>query len=258
MNSEFRNCRNFRIDREERCLYTNLRKTCENLKDIKGVTLTKDTKVVVTYSATLNDKAAIGAAGNPNEVTLTYSNNPNNGGEGETGTTPKDKNIVFTYKDVVEKVDEAQKPLAGAAFELAKKNSKGDYEVVKSFTVEDKKTTFEFTGLDDGDYKLTETTTPAGYNTITPVEFTISATHDEAADEPTLLTLSGDKKTGEATFTADMDAGSLTTDIVNKKGSSLPSTGGRGTTMIYIIGAALVIMAGVVLAMRKKMNSKES
>lgn len=232
--------------------------SCGNLKGIDGVTLNKDTKVVVTYSATLNDKAAIGAAGNPNEVTLTYSNNPNNGGEGETGTTPKDKNIVFTYKVVVEKVDEAQKPLAGAAFELAKKNSKGDYEVVKSFTVEDKKTTFEFTGLDDGDYKLTETTTPAGYNTITPVEFTISATHDEAADEPTLLTLSGDKKTGEATFTADMDAGSLTTDIVNKKGSSLPSTGGRGTTMIYIIGAALVIMAGVVLAMRKKMNSKES
>ena len=232
--------------------------TCENLKGIKGVTLTKDTKVVVTYSATLNDKAAIGAAGNPNEVTLTYSNNPNNGGEGETGTTPKDKNIVFTYKVVVDKVDEAQKPLAGAAFELAKKNSKGDYEVVKSFTVEDKKTTFEFTGLDDGDYKLTETTTPAGYNTITPVEFTISATHDTPSDDPKLTDLSGKLTSGEATFTAKTDDGSLTTDIVNKKGSILPSTGGRGTTMIYIIGAALVAMAGIVLAMRKKMSSKES
>lgn len=59
----------------------------------------------------------------------------------------------------------------------------------------------------------------------------------------------------EAKFTVDKDAGSLTTDIENKKGSILPSTGGRGTTMIYIIGAALVVTAGVVLVMRKKMNS---
>ena len=232
--------------------------SCDDLKTIKDVTLTKDTQVVVTYSAKLNKDAVIGAAGNPNTVNLTYSNNPNQGGEGNTGKTPDDKNIVFTYKVVVNKIDQDKKPLAGAAFELQKKNSHGDYEVFKSFEAGDEKKTFEFNGLDDGDYRLRETTTPAGYNTITPVEFTISATHDEAADEPTLLTLSGYKKTGEATFTADKNAGSLTTDIVNKKGSSLPSTGGRGTTMIYIIGAALVIMAGVVLAMRKKMNSKES
>jgi len=236
--------------------------TCDNLKKgIDGVTINKDTTVVVTYSAKLNKDAVIGAAGNPNTVNLTYSNNPNKGGEGETGKTPDDKNIVFTYKVVVNKRDQDKtSPLQGAGFTLQKKVKKTDSETeyeytdVKTFTA-GVETTFTFTGLDDGDYKLIESTTPAGYNTITPIEFTISAEHSAKADEPSLTKLSGDKITGEATFTAKVSEGSLTTDIVNKKGSTLPSTGGRGTTMIYIIGAALVITAGVVLVMRKKMNS---
>ena len=116
-------------------------------------------------------------------------------------------------------------------------------------------TTFEFTGLDDGDYKLIESTTPSGYNTIDSIEFTISATHDETSDDPKLTALSGNAPSGEATFTPKESDGSLTTNVVNEKGSTLPSTGGRGTTMIYIIGAALVITAGVVLVMRKKMSS---
>lgn len=235
--------------------------TCNNLKGINGVTLDKDTKVVVTYSAELNKDAVIGSAGNPNTVYLTYSNNPNKGGDGDTGKTPEDKNIVFTYKVVVnkiEKINNEATPLKGAGFTLQKKVKAADgttsYNDVKSFTAGEE-TTFTFTGLDDGDYKLTETTTPSGYNTITPIEFTISAEHDETSDNPTLKNLSGNATSGEATFTVEKDAGSLTTDIENKKGSTLPSTGGRGTTMIYIIGAALVVTAGVVLVMRKKMNS---
>ena len=228
---------------------------CDNLKGISGVTLNENTKVVVTYSAKLNENAVIGSAGNPNTVNLTYSNNPNKGGEGETGKTPKDKNIVFTYKTVVNKVDQDKKqPLAGAAFKLEKKQSNGTYTTVKEFTASEA-TAFEFTGLDDGDYKLTETTTPIGYNTIDPIEFTISAEHDTESADPQLTKLSGNATKGEATFTAKVSDGSLTTDVVNKKGSTLPSTGGRGTTMIYIIGAALVITAGVVLVMRKKMSS---
>ena len=227
--------------------------TCDNLKGI-GVTLAKDTKVVVTYSAKLNKDAVIGSAGNPNTVNLTYSNNPNQGGDGDTGKTPDDKNIVFTYKTVVNKVDQDKKSLAGAAFKLEKKQSDGTYKTVNELKAGEE-TKFEFTGLDDGDYKLTETTTPAGYNTIAPIKFTISAEHSTTADEPSLTTLSGDATSGEATFTPDTTNGSLTTDVVNQKGSTLPSTGGRGTTMIYIIGAALVVTAGVVLVMRKKMNS---
>ncbi|MDY5003687.1 MAG: isopeptide-forming domain-containing fimbrial protein [Atopobiaceae bacterium] len=228
--------------------------TCDNLKGIDGVTLNKDTKVVVTYSATLNENAVIGAAGNPNTVNLTYSNNPNKGGEGETGKTPDDKNIVFTYKTVVNKVDQDKQSLKGAAFKLEKKQSDGNYKEVKTFTAGED-TTFTFTGLDDGDYKLTETTTPSGYNTIAPIEFTISATHDEASDNPTLLTLTGDVTSGEATFTAAKETGSLTTDVVNKKGSILPSTGGMGTTVLYVGGAALAAAAAFgIYQLRKKDN----
>lgn len=222
---------------------------CADLKAISGVTLTKDTKVVVTYSATLNEKAVTGSAGNPNTVYLTYSNNPNEGGEG-TGKTPEDKNVVFTYKTVVNKVDQDQKSLAGAGFTLQKKVN-GTYTDVKTFTA-GTDTTFTFTGLDDGDYKLIESTTPAGYNTIDDVEFTISATHDTTEDDPKLLTLSGDVTSGTATFAPDKTAGSLTTQIVNKKGSVLPSTGGIGTRMFYVFGGCLVAAAVVLLALKKR------
>lgn len=224
---------------------------CTDLKAIAGVTLTPDTKVVVNYTAKLNENAVLGSAGNPNEVDLTYSNNPNKGGEGETGKTPKDKNIVFTYKTVVNKVDQDKKsPLKGAAFKLEKKLANGSYQTVKEFTAGEE-TKFEFSGLDDGEYRLTETTTPAGYNTITPIEFTISAEHDADSADPKLTSLSGNATTGEATFTADMKAGSLTTDVVNKKGSVLPSTGGMGTTILYVAGAAIVVAAGIGLAIRR-------
>lgn len=225
--------------------------SCDNLKGIEGVTLNKDTKVVVTYSAKLNENAVLGAAGNPNEVDLTYSNNPNKGGEEETGKTPKDKNIVFTYKTVVNKVDQDKKFLAGAAFKLEKKLKDGSYKLVKEFTAGEE-TSFTFNGLDDGVYKLSETTTPAGYNTIAPIEFTISAEHDTDSAYPELTKLTGNVTKGEATFTVDKDAGSLTTDVVNKKGSTLPSTGGIGTTIFYAAGGALVVLAGVMIAARKR------
>lgn len=228
--------------------------TCDDLKTA-GVELDSTTKVVVTYKATLNEKAVIGSAGNPNTVNLTYSNNPNKGGEGETGKTPDDKNIVFTYKAVVNKVDQDKKSLAGAGFTLQKKVN-GAYTDVKSFTAGEA-TTFTFTGLDDGEYKLIESTTPAGYNTITPIEFTISATHDEESADPKLTELTVSKVSGEATFTADKDAGSLTTDVVNKKGSTLPETGGMGTTLLYAVGGVLVALAAAYIIISKKHEKAE-
>lgn len=230
--------------------------TCDNLKDIDGVTLNKDTKVVVTYSAKLNKDAVIGFEGNPNTVNLTYSNNPNKGDEGSTGKTPDDKNIVFTYKAVVNKVDQEQNSLAGAAFKLEKKKGENTYEKVKEFEA-GKETTFTFTGLDDGDYRLTETTTPAGYNTIAPIDFTITATHEVEADEPQLKELTVSKKSVEAEFTADKSAGSLTTYVVNKKGSTLPETGGMGTTLLYAVGGVLVALAAAYIIISKKHEKAE-
>ena len=229
--------------------------TCDDLKNA-GVNLTPTTTVVVTYKATLNTSAVIGSAGNPNTVNLTYSNNPNKDHEGETGKTPDDKNIVFTYKAVVNKVDQEQKTLAGAAFKLEKKNNQGVYNLVKSFTAGEE-TTFTFSGLDDGDYRLTETTTPAGYNTITPIEFTISAEHDKESADPQLTDLSVEVTKGEANFTAKTGEGSLTTNVVNNKGSILPETGGMGTTLLYVLGGVLVALAAAYVIYTKKHEKAE-
>ncbi|SDK24284.1 isopeptide-forming domain-containing fimbrial protein [Streptococcus gallolyticus] len=228
-----------------------------NLKSLDGVT--SSTKVVVEYTATLNENAVIGSEGNPNTVKLIYSNNPNYTGDGETsphGETPEDTVIVFTYKVVVNKVKEdGTTALPGAGFTLYKKDSSGNWNEVETISAGDT-TTFTFSGLDDGDYKLEETTTPNGYNTIDPVEFTVTAGHDVTSDSPALNSLSGDVTTGELTFTSSTTDGSLTTDVVNKKGSVLPSTGGMGTTILYVVGTILVLAAGILLVTKKRMDAK--
>ncbi len=248
------------------------------IQDLKQIavdgtaTITKDSKIVVRYSATLNEKAVIGSKGNPNTVKLVYSNNPNNSGDGnqtpgtppttpptpptpptETGETPKDTVIVFTYKTVVNKVDQNNKALEGAAFALYKIVN-GQEKLVKEYQA-GSATSFEFTGLDDGDYVLKETKTPAGYNSIADVKFTVTAEHDILSDNPALTSLSGTAASGELTFTADKTAGSLTTEVTNKKGSILPSTGSVGTTMLYIAGAILVLGAGILLITKKRMEA---
>lgn len=226
-----------------------------NLKSLDNVT--SSTKIVVEYTATLNENAVIGSAGNPNTVKLIYSNNPNYTGDGETsphGETPEDTVIVFTYKVVVNKVDQNNKALPGAGFTLYKKVN-GEWTTVKTISAGDT-TTFTFSGLDDGDYKLSETTTPNGYNTISDVKFTVTADHDIESDSPALNSLSGVVTTGELTFTPSTPDDSLTTDVVNKKGSVLPSTGGMGTTILYVVGTVLVLAAGILLVTKKRMDAK--
>lgn len=229
---------------------------CDNLKGIEGVTVDASTKVIVNYTATLNENAVMGSVGNPNTVKLTYPNNPNNGGEGETGTTPEDKNIVFTYKVVVNKIKEDETPLAGAEFTLTK-NVKGGEPKTIAVVKNTAGTTFSFNHLDDGEYTLTETQTPAGYNTIAPITFTISATHETESDNPSLTYLTGTKKTGEITFTSNTTDGSLTTNVVNKPGTELPQTGGMGTTLLYVLGGVLVALAAAYVIYTKKHEKAE-
>ena len=255
---------------------TTLTVSCD---DVKALGAGNSSVITVEYTAKLNENAVLGSAGNPNEVYLEYSNNPNKSEEGnnETGETPKDVVIVFTYKTIINKVDSENKPLTGAAFKLEKlikgKDGAADtWTTVKEFTVDETTTSFTFSGLDDGQYKLTETKTPAGYNTIDPIYFVIEATHDETADAPTLKTLNayltdanGNKQTemkdGESVNidlgTVDLTAGSITTTVVNKSGSQLPSTGGIGTTIFYVLGGVLVLAAVVLLVTKKRMSGAE-
>ena len=229
--------------------------TCDN---ILAFGATNSDKIVVEYTAKLNENAEIGAAGNPNTVYLDFSNNPNNGGEGDRGKTPEDKVIVFTYKLTVNKVDKDNKPLTGAEFTLFKKvNGKDELvEVKKILSTNAEGTVFGFTGLDDGTYVLRETKTPDGYNSIEDQTFTISAKHDENSDDPKLTELTGNPASGSVIdFGVIMpETGELPTDVVNNKGSVLPSTGGAGRVAIYVIGAILVLGGGIVLVTKKRVR----
>ena len=228
--------------------------TCDN---ILAFGATNSDKIVVEYTAKLNENAVIGAAGNPNTVYLDFSNNPNNGGEGDRGKTPEDKVIVFTYKLTVNKVDKENKPLTGAEFSLFKKvNGKDELvEVKKILSTNAEGTVFGFTGLDDGTYVLRETKTPDGYNSIEDQTFTISAKHDENSDDPKLTALTGDVASGSIINLGVMlEKGELSTDVVNNKGSVLPSTGGAGRVAIYVIGAILVLGGGIVLVTKKRVR----
>ena len=226
------------------------------IMDVKAHGATTGTKVTVTYKATLDADAVLGSTGNPNTADLEYSNNPNNTGDGttkpeETGKTPEDKNIVFTYKVTANKVKENEQPLEGAEFELFKKAKDGSWISKEKRTgTGDNKNVFEWKGLDDGAYKIEETTTPSGYNTIDPIEFTITAEHDTTADNPELKTLSVD------VFTGNVTTGAVSANIVNKSGSTLPETGGIGTTVFYVIGGMLMAAAAVLLITKKRMNNK--
>ncbi len=255
--------------------------TFENLKAEGMFATTKDSVIQVRYNATLNKNAVVGGEGNPNQVTLTYSNNPNAGGAGSTATTTPDKVVVYTYKLTVNKTDETGNALAGAEFELYKKVKLKDateytYELVskpKAAAAEgsDIANVFTFSGLDAGDYKLVETDAPATYNKAEDMYFTISSTDTNGAvtgkakvegvkNEKDDVIMSAQKdEDGNAIpmfKITSTDDGNLATSIVNMRGLVLPSTGGIGTTIFYIAGGLLLVGAGVLLIAKKRMGNK--
>ena len=232
--------------------------------DLKSTAAKAGSVITVEYSSTLTgENVVIGSNGNPNTMHVTYSNNPNDEQGGENGKTPDDTVIVFTYKVVANKVTKNPTyveggrepkyiPLKGAGFTLYKKNISGEFVAVGSEVKGEEMTTFEWKGLDDGDYKIVETTTPAGYNTIADIEFTITAEHEVLSDNPALKDLSGGNK-----FTGEVETGALSADIENNKGSTLPETGGMGTTIFYVLGSVLVIGAAVLLITKKRMGASK-
>lgn len=222
----------------------------ENLKKITSVAA--GTVIRVEYESTLNEHAVIGSTGNPNESHITYTNNPNDTQHGDKGKTPEDKVIVFTYKLTADKIDaDTKAALKGAGFTLYKKGPAAEGSTEPTWTKIGEEVTgpemteFSWTGLDDGDYKLVETKTPDGYNTMADLEFTISAEHSDG-DTPALTSLTGGNK-----FTGELTKGELKGNIENKKGSTLPSTGGIGTVLFYVGGIALIAGAAALLIRRK-------
>ena len=226
---------------------------CEGIKIAQGFT------VEVIYNAHLNEKATInganGSTDNKNSVNLEYSNNPNAEGLGKT----EDKTVyVFTFaitnKKVIDSVDGDALPDAGfrlytdegctQEYKLVKDDTLNAYRPAKDGeTAEEMKSaadgTFPIKGLDAGTYYLKETTTPKGYNTAAVKAITIKATHSISDGQPNVV-LSSDS--------------TLDNKIVDKKGNTLPSTGGMGTTVLYAAGAAIVLVAafGIAFAVRRR------
>ncbi len=251
-----------------------------NLKELTGVTVNAESLIVVEYTATLNETAVIGGEGNPNEVYLEYENNPYHEADGDNnpktpnkpekpGETPKDICVVFTFEAVVNKVDAEGEALEGAGFTLYKwvadeSEAGGTWVQIGEEIVGNDLTKFEFLRLDAGKYKLVETTVPAGYNKAEDVEFEIVAEYTPVEGTDGDKTLTGLKVVKgeeilsdgeEASFTVSVEKGTVSTDIVNNSGVELPSTGGIGTTIFYILGGVLVLAAVVLLVTKKRMSN---
>lgn len=226
-----------------------------------GFNLNNGATITVTYTAHLNENAAVnGSAENKNSVRLQYSNNPRPDGEywGYT-PTPESEVYVYTYQLNNTKRAETENgtPLPGAGFRLysdeacnaedeikLKMNDDGTYS--RDFSTESKGVEmlsnkdgqFNVKGLDAGTYYLKETTPPAGYSACANKEIVISATHNGNHVE--------------------LDSSKLSTTIINKKdgGITLPSTGGIGTTIFYVVGGGLMVAAIVLLVTKKRMENK--
>lgn len=205
--------------------------------------------VIVTYSATLNEKAVIYPEPNTNETKLVY---------GEGSETTWDETKTFTYQFDLVKTKTDKTVLDGAEFKLydAKTDGneialidegKGVYRVATvaekdadgfvSATIKAGKVTIK--GLDSGTYYLEETKAPAGYN---------------------VLAERVEVKIDHANLTATVEGDTYVSggvQVINQTGAELPSTGGIGTTIFYVVGGLLVVAAGVLLVTRKRMSKSE-
>lgn len=245
--------------------------------------------VIVTYDATLNPNAEIGLPGNPNSVYLEFSNNPNGDG---LGRTTEDRVIVFTYELDGDKVDGANPDtkLPGAQFVLfngghtrvaavvdGKLSGWSELpdgylaanheeipddawaEVANATITSDEDGLFSVAGLDDGTYYLREIKAPDGYNLLEDdLKIVITATttngqtwNGDAATALTALTISVDDAAAE---NGEPNTGAVAITVENNGGSTLPETGGIGTTIFYAAGALLVLCAGVLLFVKLRMR----
>lgn len=233
-------------------------------------------KITVTYTATLNENAVVGGAGNVNSATIQYSNDPSSTGTGE---SEPDKVRVFTYGFTVDKYtgdnyNDAATRLAGAEFTLT---AKGDtsaikfvqvnagsateddvYRVAKAGETAGTTTTITtpangkvvFQGLKNGEYTLTETKAPAGYNKLaSAIGVKVNGSNDGTDTTNATVNITYNNDNNDTTY--DQTASNGVIPVQNKSGAILPGTGGMGTIAFTVIGV-LVIALGVAWTLKRK------
>lgn len=256
---------------------------------------TDEIKVEVIYNVHLNEYAATvneskedlsTSYDNVNGVYLEYSNNPNwngsgtatpgedtPGGDESTGKTPNDYVWVFTYESNNKKVDDANKPLTGAKFQIKNGDTiiklidkgNGEYvvadqnsasegaslKIVDTMVSTGTDAKFNIKGLDAGTYTLVETEAPKGYKVAADTVFHISATHSEGKTENNV-----DTELADVTL-ATGEGNSLNHTIIDSSSSKLPSTGGMGTTLFVLGGGCMAGLAGIYLISKKRAKDAE-
>lgn len=219
-------------------------------------------KIEITYVATVNDKSLTKGREN-NSVHIVYSNNP---ADSNSTVTTVDKVVyVYNFDIVIDKVDGADnKKLEGAQFALYKETGYVDLyyqwydenhenpntfgwstEADRTIVKTDKNGVASFKGLVPGTYYLQEIKAPDGYNTLDkPVKVEITATYDDNGNITTNATPNEQNNHYEVTST-----------ITNNKGTVLPSTGGIGITIFYVVGGLLMVGAAILLITKKRMHN---
>lgn len=242
-------------------------------------TLDPNSPITVTYSAILNENAIIVGEGNPNTATLTYSNH----------TTPESLTKVYTYAGAIYKFNSHAEELPGATFTMADANGAQMYFIQIDAGSATTPAVYRYSslytsatdsatpslvtpasgaivicGLDVGSYTLTETAAPEGYNKLTETKMlTVEAASAALSADVSFPTTTGSTAVFEAgaddinnNVTYQLSENSVL-GVENNSGTELPSTGGIGTTIFYIVGGLLAVGAGVVLVTKKIMSREE-
>ena len=245
-----------------------------------------DERIIVTYDCVMNGNAVCGSKGNENRATLSFSNDPNEGGKGRVDTTPQEKTKVYTYQFLLTKTDSSDNSIAlgGAVFELyRKRGGVTEYATGKDGSVIDltgwtrdessaarltsgqtgaAKGRFGIRGLDSGTYYVKELRAPDGYRAGDDVKVVITAgMKDQNGIKGKLDSLkisveqegktrthdSASKENRQDPYGVLLEEGTVRSNVTNRSSVLLPVTGGTGTAIFYGAGITAAAIAGILL-----------
>ena len=223
--------------------------------------------IIITYTAKVTDKAAIDGKGNTNNVTVTWTTEDNEPGSGKL----ENKETIFTYAIALKKVNDKGVALPGAVFEFpfyVKADADNDGVYIYAGINPGEGLTNKITtpdsgvivvkGVASGSYTITEFTAPDGYNKLTaPVTVQAVKTSSTSTHTTVYLDENGNITNTETEKDVKVDIANIAATavvVVNKAGTELPSTGGMGTTVFYVLGSILVLGAVVLLVTKKRMS----